>query len=123
MDGKRVVGRMADRDTTLFITQDTGGKMVDRGMDKRCQLIPVTVKTVDDRVVSVIDDHLHGGAGRRSRVDVTGCVVASGAVIAMGSQDIWPVLNRVTVRAGFVINHAEIGGRVNLHRMVNAAAG
>jgi len=32
VDGKRVVGRMADRDAALVIKQNTGSKVVDRGV-------------------------------------------------------------------------------------------
>jgi len=82
----------------------------------------VTSDAVDCRVVGVVDDHLYGGAGGANRVAITAGVMTGGAVIAMGGQNIRPVLDRVAVGARFVINHAQIGCRVDLHRMVNAAA-
>lgn len=80
----------------------------------------MTADAVDESLIGVVDHRLHGGAGGCCRVGITACVVTGGAVVAMGGKDVWPVLNRVTIRARLGIDHAAIGCRVDLHRMIDS---
>lgn len=87
----------------------------------RC-LVDVAAQTVDRRMVGIHDDHRYGGSGRRYRVNVSGGVMTSRAKREMGGQDVWPILNRVTVGAWLRISLTKISW-AELDRMVNSAAG
>ena len=102
MHGHRAVGRMAGGNAGRFVQNDTeaAGAMIYRSMGRRRQHVLVTGIAVHRCLVGVSNDHLHGGAGRCSRVDVTGGVEARRADPQMFGQDIRPVQDGVAVGAG-----------------------
>lgn len=86
--------------------------------------VRMAVEAVYGAGIVVGDELLHGRLhGSDSRIDVAGGVVASGAKVRMGGQDVRPALDRVTGGAGLRVDLTEVGGRINGHRVVDNAAG
>lgn len=96
--------------------------MVNRRMNCRRQFVLMASNTVNSSLIGIGNDHLHGDTCGYYRVDIAGGVVTGGAVITMGGQDIRPVLDRMAVGAGLIINHAKVGHRIDLNRMVDNTA-
>ena len=102
VDAHRVIGQMADCYASRGVESDAEPRcrVIDRIMGRWSRLVDMTVEATDGAGIAS-DDVLHRGADRGLGVDVPGGVMAGGADVQVGAQDIWPVLHRVTVGAGF----------------------
>ena len=83
-------------------------------------LAVMTVEAVD-RACIVSNDKLDRGADRDFVIDISGSIMAHPAIVCVDREDIFPVLNGVTVGAGLGVNLALVVW-ANRHRMLSRTA-